>query len=156
MAHRSARSTRGSAARFVVRPLVAALAAAGVIGGSGVRAATIVVSDGGDSGTASTCTLRQAVVDSFNAKKARTFLQKQVHHISTNRELADGIKFLFDEHGRPPNMPIEDSVEERRMVEYHLMWVEGVLNELRHRLIKIKEVEDYAFEMLARAAEKNK
>ena len=100
--------------------------------------------------------LRQAVVDSFNAKKARTFLQKQVHHISTNRELADGIKFLFDEHGRPPNMPIEDIVEERRMVEYRLMWVEGVLNELRHRLIKIKEVEDYAFEMLARAAEKNK
>ena len=100
--------------------------------------------------------LRQAVVDSFNAKKARTFLQKQVHHISTNRELSDGIKFLFDEHGRPPNMPIEDIVEERRMVEYHLMWVEGVLNELRHRLIKIKEVEDYAFEMLARAAEKNK
>ena len=100
--------------------------------------------------------LRQAVVDSFNAKKARTFLQKQVHHISTNRELADGIKFLFDEHGRPPNMPIEDIVEERRMVEYHLMWVEGVLNELRHRLIKIKEVEGYAFEMLARAAEKNK
>ena len=79
-------------------------------------------------------------MDSFNAKKARTFLQKQVHHISTNRELADGIKFLFDEHGRPPNMPIEDIVEERRMVEYHLMWVEGVLNELRHRLIKIKEV----------------
>ena len=100
--------------------------------------------------------LRQAVVDSFNAKKARTFLQKQVHHISTNRELADGIKFLFDEHGRPPNMPIEDIVDERRMVEYHLMWVEGVLNELRHRLIKIKEVEDYAFEMLARAAENKK
>ncbi|MFT3897466.1 MAG: hypothetical protein QM719_07200 [Thermomonas sp.] len=98
--------------------------------------------------------LRQAVVDSFNAKKARTFLQKQVHHISTNRELADGIKFLFDEHGRPPNMPIEDIVEERRMVEYHLMWVEGVLNELRHRLIKIKEVEDYAFEMLSRAEHK--
>ena len=98
--------------------------------------------------------LRQAVVDSFNAKKARTFLQKQVHHISTNRELADGIKFLFDEHGRPPNMPIEDIVEERRMVEYHLMWVEGVLNELRHRLIKIREVEDYALEMLARAMDK--
>ena len=98
--------------------------------------------------------LRQAVVDSFNAKKARTFLQKQVHHISTNRELADGIKFLFDEHGRPPNMPIEDIVEERRMVEYHLMWVEGVLNELRHRLIKIREVEDYAFEMLSRAGQK--
>ena len=100
--------------------------------------------------------LRQAVVDTFNAKKARSFLQKQVHHISTNRELADGIKFLFDEHGRPPgNVPIEDVIEERRMVEYHLMWVEGVLSELRHRLIKIREVEDYALEMLARATHEN-
>jgi hypothetical protein len=40
------------------------------------------------------------------------------------------------------------------MVEYHLMWVEGVLNELRHRLIKIREVEDYALEMLSRAEHK--
>lgn len=95
--------------------------------------------------------LRQAVVDTFNAKKARSFLQKQVHHISTNRELAEGIKFLFDEHGRPPaNVPLEDIIDERRMVEYHLMWVEGVLSELRHRLIKIREVEDYALEMLSR------
>ena len=97
--------------------------------------------------------LRQAVVDAFNAKKARKFLQKQVHHISANRELADGIKFLFDEHGRPPgNVPLEDIIEERRMVEYHLMWIEGVLSEMRHRLIKIKEVEDYALEMLSRAS----
>ena len=35
--------------------------------------------------------LRQAVVDAFNAKKARKFLQKHVHHISTNRALAEGI-----------------------------------------------------------------
>ena len=100
--------------------------------------------------------LRQAVVDTFNAKKARSFLQKQVHHISTNRELAEGIKFLFDEHGRPPaNVPLEDIIDERRMVEYHLMWVEGVLSELRHRLVKIREVEDYALEMLSRAGHQN-
>jgi hypothetical protein len=100
--------------------------------------------------------LRQAVVDAFNAKKARKFLQKQVHHISANRELADGIKFLFDEHGRPPgNVPLEDIIEERRMVEYHVMWIEGVLSEMRHRLIKIKEVEDYALDMLARAEHGN-
>ena len=35
--------------------------------------------------------LRQSVVDAFNAKKARSFLQKQVHHINTTRELAEGI-----------------------------------------------------------------
>jgi hypothetical protein len=96
--------------------------------------------------------LRQAVVDAFNAKKARKFLQKQVHHISTNRELADGIKFLFDEHGRPPaNAPLEDIIEERRMIEYHILWLEGVLKEMRHRLIKVREVEDYALEMLSRS-----
>ena len=96
--------------------------------------------------------LRQAVIDSFNAKKARKFLQKQVHHISVNRELSEGIKFLFDEHGRAPaNAPLEDIVEERRMIEYQLLWLEGALEELRHRLVKIREVEDYALEMLANA-----
>lgn len=97
--------------------------------------------------------LRQAVVDAFNAKKARKFLQKHVHHISVNRELAEGIKFLFDEHGRPPpNAPLEDIVEERRKIEYEILWLEGALMELRHRLIKVREVEDYALEMLSRAS----
>lgn len=96
--------------------------------------------------------LRQAVVDAFNAKKARKFLQKQVHHISANRELAEGIKFIFDEQGRPPaNAPLEDIVEERRKIEYQILWLEALLSEMRHRLIKIREVEDYALEMLARA-----
>ena len=44
--------------------------------------------------------LRQAVVDAFNAKKARSFLQKHVHHVSVNRELSEGIRFLFDEAGK--------------------------------------------------------
>ncbi len=96
--------------------------------------------------------LRQSVVDAFNAKKARSFLQKQVHHINTNRELAEGIRFLFDEHGRsPPNAPLEDVVHERRMIEYHVLWLESVLTEMRHRLVKIREIEDYALEMLSRA-----
>jgi hypothetical protein len=96
--------------------------------------------------------LRQAVIDAFNAKKARKFLQKHVHHISTNRELAEGIKFLFDEQGRPPaNATLEDIVEERRKIEYEILWIQSVLSELQHRLVKIREVEDYALEMLSRA-----
>jgi hypothetical protein len=95
--------------------------------------------------------LRQAVVDAFNAKKARRFLERHVKHISTNRDLADGIKFLFDEHGRPPaNAPLEDIVDERRRIEYQIKWFEGTLLELRNRLVRVKEVEDYALEMLAR------
>jgi hypothetical protein len=96
--------------------------------------------------------LRTAVVDAFNAKKARRFLERHVKHISTNRDLADGIKFLFDEHGRPPaNAPLEDIVDERRRVEYQIMWFEGILLELRNRLVRVKEVEDYALETLSRA-----
>lgn len=96
--------------------------------------------------------LRTAVVDAFNAKKARRFLERHVKHISTNRDLADGIKFLFDEHGRPPaNAPLEDIVDERRRVEYQIKWFEGTLLELRNRLVRVKEVEDYALEMLSRA-----
>jgi hypothetical protein len=97
--------------------------------------------------------LRQAVVDAFNAKKARKFLQKHVHHISSNRELMEGIKFLFDEQGRAPaNAPLEDIIEERRKIEYHILWLEGVLKEMRHRLIKIREVEDHALEILSRSS----
>lgn len=96
--------------------------------------------------------LRTAMMDSFNAKKARRFLEKQVKHIAINRDLADGIKFLFDEHGRPPaNAPLEDIIDERRRVEYQIKWFEGILLELRNRLVRVREVEDYALEMLARA-----
>jgi len=96
--------------------------------------------------------LRAAMMDAFNAKKARRFLERQVKHINVNRDLADGIKFLFDEHGRPPpNAPLEDIIDERRRIEYQIKWFEGVLLELNNRLVRVKEVEDYAFEMLSRA-----
>jgi hypothetical protein len=97
--------------------------------------------------------LRQAVVNAFNAKKARAFLQKHVHHISVNRELSDGIRFLFDDEGRAPrNAPLEDIVLERRRIEYQILWLDGALQELHHRLIKVRELEDYALEMLAAAS----
>lgn len=96
--------------------------------------------------------LRASMIDAFNAKKARRFLERQVNHIAVNRDLAEGIKFLFDEHGRPPdNAPLEDIVEERRRIEYQIKWFEGILLELRNRLVRVKEVEDYALEMLSQA-----
>lgn len=72
MARRPASPQRGSASAFVVRPLAAALAAAGVIAAYEAQAATIVVADGGDAGTASTCTLRQAVLAMNAASVAGT------------------------------------------------------------------------------------
>lgn len=96
--------------------------------------------------------LRTSMMEAFQAKKARRFLERQVKHINVNRDLAEGIKFLFDEHGRPPpNAPLEDIIDERRRIEYQIKWFEGILLELNNRLIRVKEVEDYAFEMLSRA-----
>jgi hypothetical protein len=96
--------------------------------------------------------LRRAMMDAFNAKKARRFIERNVNHININRDLAEGIKFLFDEQGRPPeNMPLEEIIAERRKVEYQLKWFEGIVLELNNRLIRIREIEDYALEMLARA-----
>ena len=97
--------------------------------------------------------LRAAMLEAYSAKKARRYLERQVEHINIHRELAEGIKFLFDEHGRPPlNAPLEDIVDERRRIEYQIKWFEGILLELNNRLIRVREVEDYAFEMLARTS----
>jgi hypothetical protein len=97
--------------------------------------------------------LREAMLNVFTAQKARRSLERQVQHISPNRNLAEGIKVLFDDKGRPPeNMPLEDIVEERRRLEYHVKWFDGILAELRNRLVRVREVEDYAFEMLSRAS----
>jgi hypothetical protein len=97
--------------------------------------------------------LRQAMLNVFTAQKARRSLERQVEHISPNRNLAEGIKILFDDKGRPPdNVPLEDIVEERRRLEYHVMWFEGILAELKNRLVRVREVEDYAFEMLSQSS----
>jgi hypothetical protein len=93
--------------------------------------------------------LRLAVIREFKAKKVKKFVEKQVQHLNTNRQIVEGIKFLFDEHGAPPrNAPLEDIVQERRNIEYQIRWFEAVLAELRNRLVKVREIEDYAFETL--------
>lgn len=93
--------------------------------------------------------LRLAVIREFKAKKVKKFVEKQVEHLNTNRQLVEGIKFLFDEHGETPqNAPLEDIIEERRNIEYQVRWFEAVLAELRSRLVKVREIEDYAFESL--------
>lgn len=93
--------------------------------------------------------LRLAVIKEFKAKKVKKFVEKQIEHLNTNRQIVEGIKFLFDEHGAPPrNAPLEDIVQERRQIEYQIRWFDAVLLELRSRLVKVKEIEDYAFESL--------
>lgn len=100
--------------------------------------------------------LRLAVIHEFKAKKVKKFVEKQVEHINTNRQLVEGIKFLFDENSRPPaNAPLEDIIQERRNIEYQIRWFDAILNELKNRLVKVKEIEDYALEALGQEPEES-
>jgi hypothetical protein len=95
--------------------------------------------------------LREAVLKEFQARKARNFVEKQIEHIDTNRRVSEGIQFLFDEQGHPPpNAPLEDIVAERERIEYHIRWFEAMLAELKNQLVKVREIEDYAFETMYR------
>lgn len=94
--------------------------------------------------------LRLAVLNEFKARKIKKFVEKQVDQINTTKRVSEGIRFLFDEHGRPPaNAPLEDIVEERRRIEYQIKWFEGMLIELRHQLVRVREIEDQAFDLLS-------
>lgn len=98
--------------------------------------------------------LRLAAIKEFKAKKVRKFVERQVEHINTNARVAEGIRFLFDEHGQPPeNAPIEDIIEERKRIEHEIRWFEAILIELRDRLVKVREIEDMALDFLAQAPE---
>ncbi|WP_292993629.1 hypothetical protein [Nitrosomonas sp.] len=93
--------------------------------------------------------LRLATLREFQAKKIKKYVKKQVTQLNTKRKIAEEIKFLFDEHGQPSaNMPIEDVVEERKQIENQIRWFEAITIELRNRLIKIKEIEDYALDLI--------
>jgi hypothetical protein len=94
--------------------------------------------------------LREAVIQEFKARKIKKYVEKQVEQINTNRRVAEGIKFLFDEHGLPPaNAPMEDIIEERKRIEYQIKWFDAMLTELRNRLVRVKEIEDHALDLLS-------
>jgi len=94
--------------------------------------------------------LRQAVIREFKAKKMRKFVERQVEHINMRIQVGEGIRFLFDEHGRPPaNAPLEDIVWQRQQIEYQIKWFEAVLIELQGTLVRIKEIEDQALDYLS-------
>jgi predicted metal-dependent phosphoesterase TrpH len=96
--------------------------------------------------------LRDALLREFKARKAKKFVEKQVQYINGNRQVAEAIKILFDEHGQAPaNAPIEDIIEERRQLEYQIKWFEAMVLELQTRLLRVREIEALAFEVLERS-----
>ena len=93
--------------------------------------------------------LRDALLREFKARKAKKFVEKQVQYINGNRQVAEAIKILFDEHGQAPaNAPIEDIIEERRQLEYQVRWFEAMVLELQTRLLRVREIEALALDVL--------
>lgn len=89
--------------------------------------------------------LRQEVFRQFVINKFKRKLGRHVEYIVGTREIAEAIKYLFDEHGTPPaNAPIEEIVAKRKEVEAQLRWLDVVSAELRVRLSSIKEIEESA------------
>jgi len=96
--------------------------------------------------------LREALLREFKSRRAKKFVEKQVQYINANRQVAEGIKILFDEHGQAPaNAPIEDIIEERQMLEYQVQWFEAMAEEMRTRLLRVREIEELALDILARS-----
>ncbi len=93
--------------------------------------------------------LREATINHFRANKVRSFITKHIQFINSNRQVADGIRFLFDEHGRPPaNAPLEDIIAERKKIEAEIRWFEAMCSELRNKLVQVKEIEDMALDLM--------
>jgi len=95
--------------------------------------------------------LREALLREFKARKVKKFVEKQVKYINANRQIAEEIKILFDEHGQAPaNAPMEDIIAERRQLEYQLKWFEAMTLELQTRLLRVREIEALALDVLER------
>ncbi len=93
--------------------------------------------------------LREATINHFKANKVKSYITKNIRSINSNRQVAESIRFLFDEHGRPPaNAPLEDIIAERKKIEAEIRWFEAMCSELRNKLVKVKEIEDMAIEMM--------
>ena len=98
--------------------------------------------------------LREALLREFKARKVKRFVEKQVKYINAHRQVAEEIKILFDEHGQPPaNAPMEDIIAERRQLEYQLKWFEAMVLEVQTRLLRIREIEALALDVLEHSPE---
>ena len=98
--------------------------------------------------------LREALRRELRTRKVKNFVQKQVKYINGNRQVIEEIKILFDENGQPPaNAPLEDIMAERRQLEYQIKWFEAMVLELQTRLLRVREIEALALDVLEHSPE---
>lgn len=93
--------------------------------------------------------LRDAAVAHFKSNKLKAYIAEQVEYVNAGRQVAEGVRFLFDRDQRAPaNMPLEEVIAERKRIERHLAWLEALCAELRNSLVAIRKIEDDALDLL--------
>ena len=99
--------------------------------------------------------LREAVINRFESIKANRYVTEQINHINSNQHLADGIRSLFDENGRPPaNAPLEDIVAIREKIESDIRMLEALTFAMQRYLSDVKEAEEMAYELIGGQSKK--
>lgn len=99
--------------------------------------------------------LRQATVNKFRSSRVRAYIEEQLEYVNLNRQVAESIKFFFDENNRlPANAPLHEIVAERKKLEASIKWFEAIRDELTNNLVQIKEIEDLFLDYICSQEEK--
>ena len=92
--------------------------------------------------------LRDDLQRRVQASRVRHYLDRELSHLSGNREIAASVRLLFDGQGRPAeNLSLKEIVKFRRKIETDIQWLEAVLIELRSDLCVVRELEDAAMDV---------
>jgi hypothetical protein len=86
--------------------------------------------------------LRDKLIMEFLHKRTKEVVDQKVSHINGSREVAEHIRFFFDEDGNPPkHTKLRDIISFRQRVEKEIAWLEALSNELKRELRTLKTLE---------------
>ncbi len=92
--------------------------------------------------------LRDDLQKRIQATRVRHYLDRELSHLSGNREIAASVRLLFDGQGRPSeNLSLKEIVKFRQKIETDIQWLDAVLIELRSDLSVVLELEDAAMDV---------
>lgn len=92
--------------------------------------------------------LRDDLQKRVQASRVRHYLDRELSHLSGNREIAASVRLLFDGQGRPSeNLSLKEISKFRQKIETDIQWLEAVLTELRSDLTVVRELEDAALDV---------
>jgi hypothetical protein len=92
--------------------------------------------------------LRDQLIMEFLQKRTKEVVEQRFEHINGSREIAEHVRFFFDENGNPPKHTTpEDIAAFRQRVEQEVSWLEALANELKRELRTLKQLEKSAHQI---------